>query len=188
MRILMLGNSLTTANGLPGLVGRMIGAHIVVHARGGARLAEQLNPQTRLGALTQHALENEAWDYVVLQESSNGPVVHRARFLEASARLCKQIDAIGAQPVMFATWAYAPTCPKLLNMGTSCDEMHALLSSAYREAARIGNASVADVGKAFSERKHAASLYRPDGVHPSIEGTALAANVIAACIGQTARN
>ena len=188
MRILMLGNSLTTANYLPALIEDATGAHVVVHARGGARLAEQLNPQTRLGALTQHALESDPWDCVVLQESSNGPVVHRARFLDASARLCEQVNAIGAKPIMFATWAYSPTCPKLALMGISCDEMHAQLSDAYREAAHVGKASVADVGTAFFERNHAASLYRPDGVHPSVEGTALAASVIAQSIGQAARN
>ena len=156
MRILMLGNSLTTANDLPNLIGTMVDADVVVHARGGARLAEQLKPQTRLGALTQNALGNDTWDYIVLQESSNGPIVHRARFLEVSAQLCEQAVAVGAMPIMFATWAYSPTCPKLSKMGVSHKEMHELLTDAYREAARIGNASVADVGKAFFEHAHAA--------------------------------
>lgn len=179
MRILMLGNSLTTANDLPALITNMVGADVIVHARGGARLAEQLNPRTRLGALTQHALESSSWDYVVLQESSNGPILHRTRFIEASAMLCEQAAAAGASPIMFATWAYSPTCPKLSKMGVSREEMHELLTDAYHEAANIGSASVADVGKAFFEHAHAARLYRPDGVHPSVEGTALAANVIA---------
>ena len=61
----MLGNSLTTANDLPALITNMVGADVIVHARGGARLAEQLNPRTRLGALTQHALESSSWDYEV---------------------------------------------------------------------------------------------------------------------------
>ena len=182
MRILMLGNSLTTANDLPTLVGNLTGAEVVVHALGGARLAEQLNPKTRLGALTQQALANDPWDYVVLQESSNGPVVHRERFLEAAAQLCEQIHNAGATPIMFATWAYAPTCPKLAKMGISRGEMHALLESAYHEAAQNGSALVADVGHAFFEYENPVELYRPDGVHPSAEGTALAASVIASCI------
>lgn len=179
MRILMLGNSLTTANDLPTLIANMVGTDVVVHARGGARLAEQLNPQTQLGALTQRALVSSSWDYIILQESSNGPILHRTRFIEVSALLCEQAAAVGANPIMFATWAYSPTCPKLSKMGVSREEMHELLTDAYHEAARISNASVADVGKAFFEHAHAAKLYRLDGVHPSIEGTSLAANVIA---------
>lgn len=182
MRILMLGNSLTTANDLPALIGESIGADVVVHARGGARLAEHLNPQTHLGALTQHALAHDSWDFVVLQESSNGPVVHRTRFLEAATRLCEQARNAGATPIMFATWAYSPTCPKLVKMGISRDEMHALLASAYREASLGGDALVADVGRAFFEHDNIAELYRPDGVHPSVRGTALAANVLVHCI------
>ena len=38
---------------------------MVQHTRGGARLAEQLNPKTRLGAMTRKALTEEHWDYVV---------------------------------------------------------------------------------------------------------------------------
>ena len=187
MRILMLGNSLTTANDLPALLGEMLDAEVVVHARGGARLAEHLNPTTRLGGMTQCALAEGGWDFVVLQESSNGPVAHCARFLEAAAQLCMQVRGAGATPVLFATWAYAPDCPKLAKMGMTRNKMHQLLADAYREAARISNADkgacplcqLADVGTAFYEHPDADTLYCTDGVHPSEEGTRLAARVIA---------
>ena len=182
MQILMLGNSLTTANDLPEALGTMLGAHVDVHARGGARLAEHLNPETRLGALTQQAFAQRTCDYVVLQESSNGPVVHRARFLEAAAQLCEQAREAGAQPVLYATWAYAPTCPKLGKMGISHDEMHERLCDAYREAARANDALIAEVGQAFRDHASSESLYRSDGVHPSAKGTALAAEVLASCL------
>ena len=70
MRILMLGNSFTTANDLPGQLAALTGTEVVCHTRGGARLSEHLNPGTRLGARTQAALAGEHWDYVVLQEMS----------------------------------------------------------------------------------------------------------------------
>lgn len=178
----MLGNSLTTANGLPALLGDKLEAGVSVHARGGARLAEHLNPKTKLGALTQQALSNEPWDYVVLQESSNGPVRHRARFLEAALRLCEWVHDAKATPVMFATWAYAPTCAKLAKMSITRDEMHAQLADAYREAAHAGNALIAEVGRAFFEYDQIAALYRADGVHPSEAGTSLATETIAQCI------
>ena len=74
MRILMLGNSFTFTNNMPQMLAELTGAEVVHHTRGGARLSEQLNPNTRLGSQTQAALQNEKWDYVVLQEMSHGPI------------------------------------------------------------------------------------------------------------------
>ena len=59
MRILMLGNSLTFANDMPRMLAQLTGAQVVPHTRGGARLSEQLNPKTRLGAQTQAALSRD---------------------------------------------------------------------------------------------------------------------------------
>lgn len=50
MRILMLGNSFTSANNLPQLIAKRTGAEVVAHTRGGARLREHLNPNTKMGA------------------------------------------------------------------------------------------------------------------------------------------
>ena len=65
MRILMLGNSFTFTNNMPQMLADLTGAEVVHHTRGGARLSEQLNSNTRLGNQTQAALQNEQWDYVV---------------------------------------------------------------------------------------------------------------------------
>ena len=73
MRILMLGNSFTSANNLPQLIAKRTGAEVVAHTRGGARLKEHLNPNTKMGAKTLAALKEEPWDFVILQEMSNGP-------------------------------------------------------------------------------------------------------------------
>ena len=50
MRILMLGNSFTFTNNMPQMLAELTGAEVVHHTRGGARLSEQLNPNTRLGS------------------------------------------------------------------------------------------------------------------------------------------
>ena len=182
MRILMLGNSLTSANDLPQTLARLTGAEVRAHTRGGARLAEQLNPATRLGAATQAALATESWDYVVLQETSNGPVLHRAAFLRSATALCEQARAAGATPLLFATWAYRPGSAKLTRMDLGFDEMAAALSAAYREAAALGGALLADAGAEFLGRGGAAELYAADGVHPSAAGSLLAAQAIARAI------
>lgn len=179
MRILMLGNSLTSANDLPGAVARLTGAHVAAHTRGGARLAEQLNPDTRMGAATLSALRDERWDCVVLQESSNGPVVHRESFLRSAEGLCTLARQAEATPVLYATWAYRPGCAKLARMEMDFEEMAQALDEAYREAAMRGGALLADVGGVFRARGGDAVLYAADGLHPSELGTRLAAEIIA---------
>ena len=52
MRILMLGNSFTFTNNMPKMLSELTGAEVIHHTRGGARLSEQLNPNTRLGSQT----------------------------------------------------------------------------------------------------------------------------------------
>lgn len=180
MRILMLGNSLTFANDLPRQLAALTGAQVVHHTRGGARLAEQLNPNTRLGAMTQAALARERWDYVVLQEMSHGPLTAPRSFSSSVARLCGQIRQNGAVPVLYATWAYQKGSPKLAAKGWDYDEMARRLDEAYRQAARENGALLADVGRHFYAQAGSLCLYAADGVHPSEEGTRLAAAVLAA--------
>ena len=141
MRILMLGNSLTSANDLPGLVGQACGCEVVAHTRGGAHLAEQLNPKTRLGA-----------------------------------RTCA---ACGAEPVLYATWSLAEGSRRLAALGLARAEMADALADAFREAALRAQAPVAEVGEAFMRHPHPEVLYARDGVHPSREGSRLAASVLA---------
>ena len=182
MRILMLGNSYTFVNDMPEMLARLLGAEVVHHTRGGARLAEQLNPETGLGAETQDALANEKWDYVVLQEMSNGPVTSKAAFLKSVSQLCLQIRANGAEPVLYATWAYQRSGRQLESFGMDYDEMYHQMYTAYHEAAEQCNALIADVGKRFYELADEQSLYAEDGSHPNEAGSRLAAETIAAVL------
>lgn len=182
MRVLMLGNSLTIAHGLPEHLAELLSAEVVVHARGGARLAEQLNPKTKLGTRTTEALAEEHWDYVILQEMSNGPVTHRARFLESAAGLCQLVREHGATPVLYATWPYAEGSAKLEAPGLSFAQMREGLYAAYHEAAEANHALVADVGEAFCTSDETHALWARDGVHPTHAGTRLAAQVLAQTI------
>ena len=63
-----LGNSLISTNNMPRTLAELTGAEVVCHARGGARLSEQLSLGTRLGTRTHMALTDENWDYAVLQD------------------------------------------------------------------------------------------------------------------------
>ena len=182
MRILMLGNSFTFYNDMPSTLAELTGAEVIHHTRGGARLAEQLNPETQMGAKTQEALEKESWDYVVLQEMSNGPIIYRESFMNSVASLCERIKYAGAIPILYATWAYQKDCDKLDEMGLAYDIMAAQLSEAYHEAADRNDALIAEVGQRFYEQAEKKDLYAEDGQHPNEAGSRLAAETIAAVI------
>ena len=184
MRILLLGNSLTTANGMPRMLAEITGAEVVCHTRGGARLAEHLKGNTRLGAKTQAALREENWDCVVLQEMSHGPITAPKSFFSSVEQLCRQIRANGAVPILFATWTYQKGGAKLTDKGWDYDEMAQKLSEAYHKAALENNALIADVGRRFYEWSDPQDLYAADGVHPSELGSHIAAETIAAVIQQ----
>ena len=179
MRILMLGNSFTFANNMPETLANLIDAEVVQHTRGGARLAEQLNPDTKMGGMTQTALENEKWDYVILQEMSNGPITSRESFLNNTALLCERIRSNGAVPVLYATWAYQKGGKQLESFGMDYDEMYQKMYDAYHEAANQNEALIADVGKRFYEEADKQYIFAEDGCHPNELGSKLAAQVIA---------
>ena len=179
VRILMLGNSLTTAHGMPDTLSDITGAEVVVHARGGARLAEHLNPSTRLGALTQQALREDRWDYVVLQEASTGPIRTRKAYLRSVTALARQAREANAEPLILATWPFAAGSAKLKALGLSRPQMGHLLEETFAEAAAVAGARVADACHSFLDARDADALYMRDGVHPSEIGSALVAKAIA---------
>lgn len=184
----MLGNSLTSANHMPQLLAELTGGEVIDHTRGGARLSEQLNPKTKLGARTQTALSQEHWDYVVLQEMSHGPVTAPERFFSSVAQLCRQIREHDACPVLYATWAYQQGGAKLAAKGWDYDEMARKMSQAYQKAAEENGALLADVGRKFYEHSHVQTLYAADGIHPSELGSRLAAQTLAAVIQEEKEN
>ena len=188
MKILMLGNSFTFANQMPRTLAQLTGGEVVHHTRSGARLSEQLNPQTKLGARTQAALQDERWDYVVLQEMSHGPITSPQTFFPSVERLCGQIQENGAVAILYATWAYQKGGAKLSAKDWDYDEMARKLSEAYRKASRENHALIADVGRRFYELSHTQALYAADGVHPNELGSRIAADTIAAVIRQHKEN
>lgn len=179
MRILMLGNSYTFVNDLPSMLADLTGAEVVHHTRGGARLVEQLNPVTRMGAKTKEALEHETWDYVVLQEMSNAAIKYKKSFRKSVASLCDKIREAGAVPVLYATWAYKEGSVPLEKMEMTYEEMEEQMYQSFHEVGKKYNMLIADVGRAFFEENKVRNLYHDDGSHPNLEGTKLAATVIA---------
>lgn len=189
MRILLLGNSFTYYHDMPKILAALTGWEVVAHTRGGACLYEHLDPALELGAKTLPALQNERWDYVVLQEHSKGPIVDQPRYLRSVEALCRLAREAGAQPVIYASWAYREGSAKLASMDMSYAEMDAALSAACHEAAAANNALIAEVGRAFTSTRHLLELYEPaDDYHPTREGSLLIAHTLMQCIQQDARS
>ena len=182
MRILMLGNSFTYYHDMPDMLAAMLDAEVVAHTRGGAMLAEQLNPETEMGARTLKALAEEKWDYVVLQEQSNAPITKKHSFMQSCAGLCDLIKANGAKPVFYSTWAYRDGTDKLATMKMTYDEMDKGLTESYAEAAGANGGLTAGVGSAFTALRGLVGLYEDDDYHPSQAGSLLAAATIARVI------
>lgn len=178
----MLGNSFISTNHMPQMLAALTSAEVVCHTRGGARLSEHLNPNTKLGARTQAALREERWNYVVLQEMSHGPITSPKSFFSSVEQLCSQIRKNGAMPILCATWAYQKGGARLTAKGWNYDEMAGQLSEAYQKAAQKNHALIADVGRRFYQLSHTQNLYAGDGVHPNERGSHLAAETLASVI------
>ncbi len=178
----MLGNSFTFVNHMPEVLASLTKAEVVHYTRGGARLAEFLNPETKTGAQTQSALRNEKWDYVILQEMSNGPITSKEKFLTNVEKLCEQIRANGAVPVLYATWAYQKGGNQLESFGMDYDEMYRQMYASYHEAAKRSHCLIADVGEKFYQLSESEQLYAEDGCHPNEAGSRIAAETIASVI------
>lgn len=127
------------------------------------------------GGLTQ-LLDARDWDVVVLQGHSR-EATDEAKlegFASTLREFTRAIRAKGAEPVLFMTWAYADQ-----------PGMTPGLASAYARLGEDLNARVAPVGLAFARAAEdipGVRLHDADKVHPSLEGTYLAAAVFYATL------
>ncbi len=183
MRILFLGNSFTYFHDLPDMVAEILQAEVKGNLCGGAYLHQHIDPADELCAITSKLLTEEKWDYVVLQDQSQGPITHPEEFRCAVAALSEMIRAAGGTPVLYETWAYEEGSDTLASTGMTFSEMQQRLSDGYRDAAEANHTLLAPVGQVFAEARKMAQLYdAADHYHPSLAGSRLAAETIAAAI------
>ncbi len=183
MRILFLGNSFTFFHDLPEMVAEILNAEVKGNLRGGAYLHQHIDPSDELCASTRKLLTEEKWDYVVLQDQSQGPITHPEEFRRAVDELSAMIRAAGGIPVLYETWAYEEGSETLASTGISFAEMQQKLTDGYRLAAEANQALIAPVGQAFAAARSVTPLYdASDHYHPSLAESRLAAETIAAVI------
>ena len=169
VRMLFIGNSFTTRNDLPGLLGAIAeaGAGTMIESKviaaGGASLRRHWN------AGASDTISDEKWDYVVFQEQSTLPIKNGKRFHENVREFVPVMKESGATMVLFMTWArkHEP-------------ENQKLLTDSYDSIGKELAATVAPVGSAWREmleRHDTPELHAEDGSHPTLAGSYLAACV-----------
>ncbi len=186
--VLFIGNSYTFFHDMPmSIFLPMIesaGYRIRVHSvtKGGYTLKKFANPEDEHGARVLAALEGagqKAYDFVILQEQSVLPAADRqAEFFEGVRALSARIRALGASPVLYATWGRKTGNSILEQYGWTNAVMTQRLADAYGAIGGELDIPVAYAGLAFydvyTNHPHI-DLYDPDYTHPSYAGSFLVA-------------
>jgi hypothetical protein len=185
-RVLFIGDSYTYVNDLPTTfadlawaAGRRVDA--VTLATGGESLAGHA-----ADAATATTIDSQPWSTVVLQDQSEDPAVASSRQSEmdpAVAQLAQLIRNHGALPLLFLTWGHETGWPEAgLDSYAS---MQAAVDQGYLGIAGELAIPIAPVGDAWQmvvATQANPQLWQGDGVHPTTEGTYLAACVFYASI------
>jgi hypothetical protein len=188
VRILFIGNSYTYVNDLPATVAKLAASsgHRVAAdsvAVGGATLADALGSADR-----RQRMAAVHWSFIVLQEQSQipaSPELRQQDMFPAARTLAGLVEAAGAEPVLFETWAHRDGWPEAGL--ASYDLMQAQVDDAYDILSHELQVPEAPVGSAWSivrATDPGLGLWVDDGVHPTPAGTYLAACVLYATIFQ----
>ncbi|HEY1016771.1 MAG TPA: SGNH/GDSL hydrolase family protein [Herpetosiphonaceae bacterium] len=177
VRILFIGNSLTFGHDVPGLV-QQIGAS----ARRCVEVATFADAGTTLKmhwdrGKVQEAIRLKRWNFVVLQEQSQG---WRRDPAETDAVLPRYLDLIrqnGSQPVIYMTWAWGNEFQNQPN-----------ITKFYNDLGAKHRVTVVPVGAAWQQWLDAhpgIRLHEPDNNHANQAGAYLAAAVFYARLFQS---
>lgn len=185
--VLFIGNSYVGVNDLPNTfrqVALSLGDTVTTAAQtpGGYSLNQHATTPA-----TINAIESQPWDFVVMQEQSQlGALPPEVTDTEIGAlQLVAVIEENDecTYPVFYMTWGRQNgddlNCPDFPYMCTY-DGMQQGLRDNYVALGEANDAYVSPVGVAWKQVRDThplINLYNPDGSHPSVEGTYLAACV-----------
>jgi hypothetical protein len=174
--VLFVGNSYTAANGgLSGMLKQIYDSvepdtiTIDQFTTGGACFEDHWKNQS-----VYDLILSGLWNTVVFQEQSCMPVIDPARTYLFGDSLAWLTEASGCNPVFLMTWA-RKNDPLMLEG----------LRAGYSRMGAVHGSPVAPCGIAFEliRAEHPEiNPYSPDGAHPSLQGSYLAACVIAVTV------
>jgi hypothetical protein len=177
--VLLIGNSYTFANDLPGLIAALADASPTPLttdslATAGARVINHLLNPALVPSLEQD------FDVVVIQGQSFEPIIDYPGFESAVVELAGLTG--DARVLLYQTWPRKEGNADLEGAGMTVEEMWLGLESGYAGAALASDSEVAQVGSAWMSalqlQDPPIELYVSDGSHPSLAGSYLAACVL----------
>jgi hypothetical protein len=169
-RILFIGNSLTTANDLPARIQALagsVGDHL--DCRAVAFPDFSLEDHWSQGD-ARRAISEGGWSIVVLQQGPSSLPESRVVLVDYTRRFATEARRIGARTALYMVW---PSRDRLQYFDD--------VSASYAAAAHDVGGMLLPVGEAWRAAwRHDATLdlYGPDGFHPTLLATQLAALVI----------
>ena len=201
LTVLFLGNSHTYFNDLPGLIAGLAAS------AGDTLISEQSTPGGCTLAYPPNAhlyndvsvglIEAGGWDYLVLQEQSQIPVIPyiRDNFMYPGSVTLDSINTANTPcclTTFFMTWGWRDGGQHTIGGYSSpvfedYYEMQDSVQTAYMRIADSLRAPVAPAGVAWRNAMNSGyplSLHAPDGYHPSLSGSYLAACVFYAALFQ----
>jgi hypothetical protein len=171
-RVLFVGNSLTIAHDLPGMVAALSRAagdapslEVERVAFGNFSLEDHWQRKAALAAI-----ERGGWSFVVLQQGPSAAPESRLLLRLWAKRFAKPIRAAGARPALYMVW------PARERGGDAAG-----VADAYRGAAAATEGLLLPAGEAWRAAARTTpglELYAEDGFHPTPLGTYLAALVV----------
>ncbi len=174
LNVLFIGNSFTARNDVPALIAQLAAArsknftHQLISA-GGASLRMHWNKGE-----AQQVIQQNKFDYVVLQEQSTLPLKNGVRMHDNIRLFDEVIKKSGAKTALYLTWARQ-----------NAQETQAAINDAYFSIGREIGAIVIPVGVAwqnFLAQNNQIVLHDKDLSHPSLAGSYLAACVFFAVL------
>jgi len=169
--VLFIGNSHTYLHKMPWMIAELAAAE-----QKGSTISIGLCTKNRAGLkdhwhdqITRDTISGKAWDTIVLQDRSGGPLEDNASFEHYAALFDREIKRTGADTLFFMTWAHQKRPEDQEN-----------IARAYRHTARRHNAGLGPVGMAWQRSIRESpdlSLYHEDGRHAGPAGAYLAACV-----------
>jgi hypothetical protein len=170
LRVLFIGNSLTYWNDLPSIIQALAkaGKQSEIHVESISFPDHSLEDHWSRGDALR-AINKGKWDVVVLQQGPSASATARAGLIRYAAVYADAIRKIGAKPALYSVW------PSRIRQNDLKESIRS-----YELAARKAQAMLIPAGNAWRlawQVDPDLELYDPDGLHPSTNGSYLAALV-----------